>query len=101
MSLSHYNTVSQSFFCSFTLHFTIFHDGKLLCCAGCAISSLSGRPVHIFRKSSGASSHAWVRVVQVKKWNSTAVSVTENVCGAHSRPEDYVPGNMTEFTMGC
>ncbi len=38
------------------------------------------------------------------RWRDlTAASVTKNmlVYGAHCRPEDYVPGDMMEFRMGC
>ncbi len=41
---------SQPFFCSFTLHFTIFHHSVILCCADCIQSSRSGHPVHRFQE---------------------------------------------------
>lgn len=74
-------------------------------CAGCSNSSLSGHRVHRFpdRRRDGACFVAWLRFVQVSRRDFMAASVTKNavVCGAHFRDQDYVPGDLMQFRMGC
>ncbi len=74
-------------------------------CGGCTNSSLSGHRVHRFpnKEKNSAIFWAWVRFVKVKRRDFTSASASKNavVCSVHFRPEDYHPGDMMEFNMGC
>lgn len=74
-------------------------------CFGCTNSSLTGHRVHRFpnRKTAGVIFRAWVHFVQLKRRDFSTASATRNavVCGAHFRPEDYNPGDLREYMMGC
>ena len=78
------------------MHFFSTSHHMMRVCASCTNSSLSGHRVHTFpnRKRNGTSFHAWVRFVQVKRQDFSAV------CGAHFRQENYLPGDTMEFRMG-
>lgn len=74
-------------------------------CGGCTNTSLSGHRVHRFpsKKNDGATFRAWVRFVQAQRLDFTSASASKNavVCGVHFTPEDYHPGDMMQFDMGC
>lgn len=74
-------------------------------CFGCTNSSLSGHRVHRFpnRRTTGDIFRAWVHFVRLKRPDFSSASATRNavVCGAHFRPEDYNPGDVRGYMMGC
>ncbi len=74
-------------------------------CGGCTNSSLSGHRVHRFpnKEKNGAIFRAWMHFVQVKRRDFISASASKYavVCSVHFRPEDYHPGDMIEFNMGC
>ncbi|KAL1251818.1 hypothetical protein QQF64_019614, partial [Cirrhinus molitorella] len=55
------------------------------------------------KKRDGAIFQAWVRFVQVKRRDFTTASASRNavVCSVHFRPDDYHPGDVMQFNMGC
>ncbi|KAL1251807.1 hypothetical protein QQF64_019603 [Cirrhinus molitorella] len=55
------------------------------------------------KKRDGAIFRAWVRFVQVKRRDFTTASASKNavVCSVHFRPDDYHPGDVMQFNMGC